>query len=95
MDAARIVEMFAKFGPVVPRRMFSGFGVFSDGTMFAPDRLYLTLGRFVHTAPATSDYTYEHVYYRSIEEKREDWLTTRDFIRCPTMHASAGLSVRP
>src|SRR5690242_1039476 len=35
MDAARIVEMFATFGPVVPRRMFSGFGVFCDGTMFA------------------------------------------------------------
>ena len=35
MDADRIVEMFAAFGPVVPRRMFSGFGVFSDGTMFA------------------------------------------------------------
>jgi DNA transformation protein len=35
MDAAAIVEIFAAFGPVVPRRMFSGFGVFSDGTMFA------------------------------------------------------------
>jgi len=36
--------MFAAFGPVVPRRMFSGFGVFSDGTMFAlvaRDTLYL------------------------------------------------------
>ena len=35
MDLERIVEMFAAFGPVVPRRMFSGFGVFADGTMFA------------------------------------------------------------
>src|SRR5262249_52468137 len=34
MDAADIVEMFAAFGPVVPRRMFSGFGIFSDGLMF-------------------------------------------------------------
>jgi DNA transformation protein len=44
MDADRIVEMFAAFGPVVPRRMFSGFGVFSDGIMFAlvaRDTLYL------------------------------------------------------
>ncbi len=44
MDAERIVEMFAAFGPVVPRRMFSGFGVFADGTMFAlvaRDTLYL------------------------------------------------------
>jgi DNA transformation protein len=35
MDAADIVEMFTAFGPVVPRRMFSGFGIFADGTMFA------------------------------------------------------------
>ena len=44
MDAERIVELFAAFGPVVPRRMFSGFGVFSNGTMFAlvaRDTLYL------------------------------------------------------
>jgi DNA transformation protein len=44
MDADRIVELFAAFGPVVPRRMFSGFGVFADGTMFAlvaRDTLYL------------------------------------------------------
>ena len=44
MDAERIVEMFAAFGPVVPRRMFSGFGVFADGAMFAlvaRDTLYL------------------------------------------------------
>ena len=48
MDAERIVEMFAAFGPVVPRRMFSGFGVYSDGTMFAlfaRDALYLKADR--------------------------------------------------
>ncbi len=48
MDAERIVEMFAAFGPVVPRRMFSGFGVFSDGLMFAlvaRDVLYLKADR--------------------------------------------------
>ena len=53
---------------------------FIDGTLFAPDRLYLTLGRFAESAPAVSDYTYEHIYYRSIEAKREDWLATRDFL---------------
>jgi DNA transformation protein and related proteins len=35
MDADRIVELFAAFGPVVPRRMFGGVGIYSDGTMFA------------------------------------------------------------
>ena len=53
MDADRIVEMFAAFGPVVPRRMFSGFGIFSDDTMFAlvaRDTLYLKADR--QTLPA-------------------------------------------
>jgi len=53
---------------------------FIDGTVFAPDRLYLTLGRFAPDAPYASDYTYKHIYYRSIPRKREDWLSVRDFI---------------
>jgi len=53
---------------------------FIDGTVFAPDRLFLTLGRFVDQAPYTSDYTYERIYYRSIPERGEDWLTVHDFI---------------
>jgi FAD/FMN-containing dehydrogenase len=53
---------------------------FIDGTMFAPDRLYLTLGRFADSAPSTSDYTDRAIYYRSIPEKREDWLSAHDFI---------------
>jgi len=53
---------------------------FIDGTIFAPDRLYLTLGRFVATAPYTSEYTYAQIYYRSIPQRHEDWLTARDFI---------------
>ena len=51
-----------------------------DGAVFAPDELYLTLGRFVDEAPRTSDYTYEHIYYRSIRERAEDWLTARDYL---------------
>ena len=64
----------------VERHCTEGDADFVDGTLFAPDRLYLTLGRFTDTAPATSDYTYRDIYYRSIEKKREDWLTVHDFI---------------
>ena len=54
---------------------------FIDGTIFAPDRMFLSLARFVDEAAATSDYTgVEAIYYRSIAEKREDWLTVRDYI---------------
>jgi FAD/FMN-containing dehydrogenase len=48
--------------------------------VFSADELYITLGRFADDALFTSDYTFEHIYYRSIREKREDWLTTRDYL---------------
>jgi len=53
---------------------------FLDGTVFAPDEMYLTLGRFTDDARRTSDYTYENIYYRSIRERTQDWLTTRDYL---------------
>ncbi len=52
---------------------------FLDGTAFAPDEIYLTLGRFADVAPYTSDYGFERIYYRSIRERKEDFLTTRDY----------------
>jgi FAD/FMN-containing dehydrogenase len=62
------------------RHCEAGDAGFIDGTVFAPDELYLTLGRFAERAPFTSDYTYRHIYYRSIREKREDWLAVRDYL---------------
>jgi FAD/FMN-containing dehydrogenase len=53
---------------------------FVDGVVFGPDALYITEGRFAATAPATSDYRYRHIYYRSIREKSRDFLTVRDFL---------------
>jgi FAD/FMN-containing dehydrogenase len=53
---------------------------FIDGVVFAPNEHYLTIGAFVDDAPHVSDYTFERIYYRSIRERPEDYLTTRDFI---------------
>jgi FAD/FMN-containing dehydrogenase len=53
---------------------------FLDGVVFAPGELYLTRGSFVETAPYLSDYTYEHIYYRSIRERASDFLSARDYI---------------
>jgi len=53
---------------------------FLDGTAFTPDELYLTLGRFADTAPYAGDYTYLHIYYRSIRERAADFLRTRDYL---------------
>ena len=62
------------------RCLAEGAADFVDGTIFAPDRLFITLGTFSDSAPYTSDYTYEHIYYRSIAEKREDFLTVHDYL---------------
>jgi FAD/FMN-containing dehydrogenase len=53
---------------------------FLDGTVFALDELYLTVGTFTDDAPATSDYTGTAVYYRSIPQREVDHLTVRDYL---------------
>jgi FAD/FMN-containing dehydrogenase len=53
---------------------------FVDGVVFDRERLVLTEARFVDTAPAVSDYTFERIYYRSLLDRREDWLAARDWL---------------
>jgi FAD/FMN-containing dehydrogenase len=53
---------------------------FIDGVVFAPGKMFITLGTFTDAAPYTSDYTYEKIYYRSIAERAEDYLTVRDYL---------------
>jgi FAD/FMN-containing dehydrogenase len=62
-------------------RSHEGEGVqFLDGTWFATDQIYLTLGSWATSAPYTSDYTGRNVYYRSIPARAEDFLTVRDYL---------------
>src|SRR5213594_4639104 len=71
-----------------PRRYFEDLAArcrakdadFIDGTVFSGEEMFITLGRFADKAPATSDYSFENIYYRSIREKESDWLTVKDFI---------------
>ncbi|SOD71950.1 FAD/FMN-containing dehydrogenase [Jatrophihabitans sp. GAS493] len=53
---------------------------FLDGTWFTPSESYLSLGTFSDTAQSVSDYTDQKIYYRSIQQKRQDWLTIADYI---------------
>ncbi|NIO41164.1 MAG: FAD-binding protein [Burkholderiales bacterium] len=53
---------------------------FVDGVVFERDRLVLTSGRFIDQAPWVSDYTYEHIFYRSLLERDVDYLSVADFI---------------
>ncbi|MFI6516230.1 FAD-binding oxidoreductase [Spirillospora sp. NPDC050679] len=53
---------------------------FLDGTVFGPKEQYLTLGTFTDSAPYTSDYTGQQIYYRSIQQRSVDFLTVHDYI---------------
>jgi len=53
---------------------------FVDGVIFAPNEFYVTEARHVKHAPDTSDYTFKNIYYRSIRDRTEDYLTTHDYI---------------
>jgi len=52
-------------------RLKAGEADFIDGTVFNPGQFFITLGSFADSAPYTSDYTYESIYYQSIRGKRE------------------------
>jgi FAD/FMN-containing dehydrogenase len=62
------------------KHLDAGEADFIDGTVFSPQQKFITLGHFVDQAPHTSDYTYRNIYYRSIAEKREDYLTVHDYL---------------
>jgi FAD/FMN-containing dehydrogenase len=68
-------------GQVCDQGEFDGERVdFIDGCVFSPTESYLMLGGWADSAPYVSDYTYMDIYYRSIQARREDWLTIRDYL---------------
>ncbi len=59
---------------------YAGSADFVDGVVFGPTLHVLSVGRFVDEAAAISDYTYEHVYYRSLAARTADCLTVHDYL---------------
>jgi FAD/FMN-containing dehydrogenase len=53
---------------------------FIDGTAFRPNKMYITIGIETNSAPKTSNYTYKKIYYQSIREKSDDYLTIHDYL---------------
>lgn len=53
---------------------------FIDGVVFGRREMIITLGQFTSEAPYTSDYTYEKIYYKSLRERSEDFLTTENYL---------------
>lgn len=52
---------------------------FMDGIIHSPTHYVLSLGRFVDEVPYTNRYDWMKVYFRSTEERREDYLRTPDY----------------
>ena len=74
-------ELTAAIDTVVQERRYDGEPVdFLDGTVFTADEAYLTLASWADTAPYTSDYTGNQIYYRSIQQRSLDYLTVRDYL---------------
>jgi FAD/FMN-containing dehydrogenase len=51
-----------------------------EAVMFAPQKFVITTGVFTDEAPQASNYKYMAIYYRSLLEKKEDYLTASDYI---------------
>jgi FAD/FMN-containing dehydrogenase len=69
---------------VMTSRTWGGDRVdFVDGVVFGPTECYLSLGRWsdhLEGQARPSDYTGEHVFYRSIQQRRTDVLTAHDYL---------------
>jgi FAD/FMN-containing dehydrogenase len=74
-------ECMEAVGEIAAEGSFRGHRAdFVDGTAFAPDELYLTVGAFSDVAPWRGEYTGLQVYYQSIRRAKEDFLTIRDYL---------------
>jgi len=53
---------------------------FVDGVVFGPKRLVINSACFVDEAPWLSDYSFQHIYYRSLLDKPVDYLRVQDYL---------------
>ena len=53
---------------------------FLDGTVFSLNEMYISVGKFIDTSVKLSNYTHMNIYYQSIRRKKEDFLTTYDYL---------------
>ena len=75
-------ELLAKtVSEIVETQAFDGVRVDGlDGVAFEPGEYYLTLATWSDQGGATSDYVGQDVYYKSIQQRATDLLTTHDYL---------------
>ncbi|MEI2777814.1 MAG: FAD-binding oxidoreductase [Tetrasphaera sp.] len=76
-----IAALVGEMCSLLADRQFEGRALdFLDGVVFSATESYLTVGSFTDTAPATSDYTGQQIYYRSIQRQTTDHLSAQDYL---------------
>jgi FAD/FMN-containing dehydrogenase len=74
-------EFFAQIQAICDSGRYQDKAIdFIDGVIFGKGNYVITVGTMVATAPYTSDYTFKNIYYLSIKDKTEDYLTIKDYI---------------
>ena len=74
-------DLDATVSAIVAAGSHDGHAVdFLDGVAFSPDEVYLTLGEWEQQPGPGTDYTGQDVYFRSVQERTDDVLTTLDYL---------------
>jgi FAD/FMN-containing dehydrogenase len=74
-------HFFKNLEAIATNKMYENQPVdFIEGTFFSPSEMYISLGFDSDEAAYVSDYTSKHIYYKSIAQRSEDYLTTHDYI---------------
>lgn len=74
-------EYFAKIKEICDSGKYNGKNIdFIDSVIFGKNNYVINIGKMVDSAPHTSDYTYKNIYYLSLVDKTEDYLTIKDYI---------------
>jgi FAD/FMN-containing dehydrogenase len=77
----RLETLEATIESISQNRLYEGTPVdYLDGVVFSKSESYLTLGTGTDEPGPVSDYTGQHIYYRSIQQRATDRLTIRDYL---------------
>jgi FAD/FMN-containing dehydrogenase len=76
-----VTELQDALATIVDERRHLGVAVdYLDGVVFSRSESYLTLGTLTDDPGATSDYTGQQIYYKSIKTRSTDRLTIHDYL---------------
>lgn len=73
-------QYYATMQELCERNRDKGDIAYIDGSVFSETEMYITTAEFVDQVPYTSNYKYMSIYYRSIQSRQTDYLTSIDYI---------------